>query len=95
MVVMFTDQRRRHAPEPVVAPYLPVVVYRVQIRDARHRDRILVNTTYLPFDPRLSKRIRIRDHRDARDFRAYEVVDFLDEVVVGDPAESGIVLYVH
>jgi hypothetical protein len=69
-------------------------MFRVQFRDAGKPDKILVNTMFLPFDPRDQKEIRLR--RRAKDDKhvSYRVIDHIYEIVEDNPGESGIVLLV-
>lgn len=69
---------------------------KVQIRDAQDRDKVYIDQIVLAFDPRLSKRIRIRKGRYDAKHRTYQIIDTdgVNEIVTDEPDQSSIVVYV-
>jgi hypothetical protein len=67
---------------------------KVQFRDASDRSMVYIDEIYLPFDPRLEKRVRIRKRRYDAKHDTYQVIDFDSDVILDDPTESKIVMYV-
>lgn len=67
---------------------------KVQFRDAADRSRVWVDEIYLPFDPRLEKRVRIRKAVHDAKYDAFQVVEFDSDIYLDDPSKSRIVMYV-
>lgn len=65
---------------------------KVQIRDAANHDKILVDTTQMPFIPQENKPIWIRQRARDTNSKGYLITGVIQyEIVVDDPDESGIV----
>ena len=68
-------------------------MFNVQFRDAANRDRVLVKQIFLPFDPSDQKLVRLRQRAYQAKHDTYRVVDHDYEIVVEDPGESEIIIY--
>lgn len=68
-------------------------MFKVQFRDAASMD-VLIESMFLPFDPRDHKELRVRRRANDTKHTTYRVVDHIYEIVTDSPGESGIVVLV-